>query len=230
VCKHLIPRDLGGATTARAALLIGSVMLCGIGAPLPLSAQLAEGPAAAQTPRPVDQDRIQPGDVVRLTFLSGAGPSGEFPVNQFGTVVLPVVGEYDISAETNRSFRDRVLADLRKVRYAPDVELVVLRRVRVLGEVNRPGVYPLDPTLSIADAIATAGGRTTIAEEGRVMLRRGGEVVDTDLRLDVRISDLATRSGDEIFVPRQGWLDRNLTAVVAGISTVVGVVITLIVR
>jgi polysaccharide export outer membrane protein len=198
-------------------------------APVSLAAQEAPPPAAALSPGS-EGDRIQPGDVIRVTFLREADLSGEFPVNQFGTVVLPVVGEYDVTADTNRSFRDRVLTDLRKVRYAPDVELIVLRRVRVLGEVNEPGVYPLDPTLSIADAIAMAKGRTAFADEGRVLLRRGGEVIETDVRLDVRISDSAIRSGDEIFVPREGWMQRNLMAVVAGASTVLGVVVTLFLR
>jgi protein involved in polysaccharide export with SLBB domain len=156
--------------------------------------------------------------------------SGDFPVNQFGTVVLPLVGEYDVTSETHRTLRDRVIRDLQEIRYAKDIEVVVLRRVRVVGEVNEPGVLALDPTMSIADAIAMAKGRTQLASEGEVLLRRGGEVIDADLLLDARVGETPIRSGDEIFVPRRGWLDRNLTAVVAGASTVASILVTLLIR
>ena len=188
-------------------------------------------PTAAQTApsgTPPGSDPIRPGDVVRLTLLRDKDLSGDFPVNQFGTVVLPLVGEYDVTRENHRSFREKVIKDLQEIRYAKDIEVVVLRRVRVEGEVNEPGVLSLDPTMSIADAVAMAKGRTQFAEEGRVILRRRGEVIDADLRLDARVGESAVQSGDEIFVPRRGWIDRNLTAVVAGASTVATILITLL--
>ena len=81
-----------------------------------------------------------------------------------------------------------------------------------------------------ADAVATARGRTEFGEEGKVLLRRGGQVVDADLRLDMPISESEVLSGDEIFVPRRAWIDLNLGAVVAGVSTLGGIIVTLIVR
>ncbi len=177
---------------------------------------------------PADAERIRPGDIVRLTVWREKDLSGEFPVNQFGLVVLPLVGEYDVSHETQWSLREKVIKDLRKSRYNPSIELVVLRRVRVVGEVNEPGVYPLEPTMSVADAVAMAKGRNQFAEEGRVVLRRDGRVVNADLRVDTKLSDAQIQSGDEILVPRRGWLDRNLTAVVAGASTVLGILVTVL--
>jgi len=211
VGKHLIPIDF-----ARAVLLC---MAAALVLAAPLGAQAREG---------VGSDPIRPGDVVRLTVLSDAGLSGDYPVNQFGTVVLPVVGEYEVATETQRSLRDKVIQDLREVRNAPDIELIVLRRVRVVGEVNQPGVYPLDPTMTIADAVAMARGRTELATEGKVLLRRGAQVIDADLRLDLPLSESPVQSGDEIFIPRRGWFDRNLGIVVAAASTAVTVVLTLL--
>ena len=173
------------------------------------------------------RDVIRPGDVVRLTVIREEELSGDFPVNQFGTVVLPLVGEYDVTNESNRSLREKVIRYLQKLRSARDIELVVLRRVRVLGEVNVPGVYPLDPTMSVADAVAMAKGRSQWADEGKVMLRRGGEVVVANLRLDMLLSESTILSGDEIWVPRISWLNRNLSAVVAVGSTVAGIMVTL---
>lgn len=84
--------------------------------------------------------------------------------------------------------------------------------------------------MSVADAVALAKGRTQRADEGKVMLRRGDQVVVADLRLDMRVSESAILSGDEIFVPRLSWLDRNLSAAVAVGSTVAGILVTLMIR
>jgi protein involved in polysaccharide export with SLBB domain len=203
--------------------LFAAALLLGVAVALAPASRLA-----AQARDGVGSDPIRPGDVVRLSVMSDRDLSGDYPVNQFGTVVLPVVGEYDVSSETQRSLRDKVIKDLRELRSAPDVEVVVLRRVRVLGEVNEPGVYPLDPTMTIADAVAMARGRTQFASEGKVLLRRGADVIDADLRLDLPLSESPVRSGDEIFVPRRGWMDRNLGIVVAAASTAVTVLVTLL--
>jgi polysaccharide export outer membrane protein len=196
---------------------------------------LAVAPLAAQNGSAAPEaregsDAIRPGDIVRLTVFRSDSLSGEFPVNQFGTVVLPLIGEYDVSRETHKSLRDRVIHDLREVRYAPAIEVVVLKKVRVLGAVNEPGVYTLDPTMTIADAVAMARGRTDIAREGDVLLRRGADVIDADLRLETLVSESPIRSGDEIFVPRTSWLSRNMTAAMMGASTLAGIIVTLIVQ
>lgn len=177
---------------------------------------------------PIDNEAIRPGDVVRLTVIRDKDLSGDFPVNQFGTVVLPLVGEYDVSRESHRSLRDKVIHDLQEIRQARDIEVVVLRRVRIVGEVNEAGVYNLDPTMTVADAVAMAKGRTQYAEEGKLLLRRGSEVIDADLRMDVRVSESPIRSGDEILIPRQGWLDRNAAALIGGATALVGIVVTLV--
>lgn len=214
--KHLIIRSLP---------LVLPILAVLAATPAAAQAGSGNGPAAATSAEP-----ILPGDIVRLTVWREEDLSGDFPVNQFGLVVLPLVGEYDVSSETQWSLREKVIEDLRASRYNPSIELVVLRRVRVVGEVNEPGIYPLDPTMSVADAVAMARGRTQFAEEGDVVLRRGGNVIDADLRIDERIAESQIRSGDEILVPRRGWLDRNLTAVVAGGSTVIGILVTLLTR
>ena len=195
---------------------------------------LVATPAAAQQRNRLgletNPDSIRPGDVVRLTVIREKELTGEFPVNQFGTVVLPLVGEYDVSHETYRSLREKVIRDLEEIRQAKDIELVVLRRVRVVGEVNMPGVYNLDPTLTVADAVAMAKGRTQFAAEGKAILRRGTEVVDADLRLDTPISKSGIISGDEIFVPRRPWADRNMPSILGGGTALLGLALTLILR
>jgi polysaccharide export outer membrane protein len=212
VTKHLIPR-----------LALVLLLFLGAGADA-LAGQDAPVPGVTRA----GDEAIRPGDVVKLTVLREKELTGEFPVNQFNTVVLPLVGEYDVSKETNRSLREKVIHDLMEIRAARDIELVVLRRVRVVGEVNKPGVYNVDPTMSIADAIALAMGRTQMSQEGKVIVRRGQEVQEGDVRIDLPLSELSIRSGDEIFVPRRSWLNLNLSPVVTAASIVAGILVTIL--
>jgi polysaccharide export outer membrane protein len=186
---------------------------------------LAAAPLLAQAPS-AGEESIHPGDLVRLAVLREPDLSGEFPVNQYGTVVLPLIGEYDVSRETHRSFRTRVIHDLGEIRQAQDIEVTVLRRVRIVGEVNEAGLYPLDPTMTLGDALALAGGWTELAREGKVELRRGDQVIQADVRLDQRVADSPVRSGDEILVPRRSWLSRNAPAVIGSLA---GLIVTVVV-
>ena len=173
---------------------------------------------------------ILPGDVVSLTVWREEGLTGEFPVNQFSTVVLPMLGEYQVAGETHRSFKEKVVHDFLQRIVNPSIEVIVLKRVRVLGEVNEPGVYALDPTMAVADALAMAKGSGPNAREGMVLLRRNGEIVVADLRADTRISDYRIRSGDELVVPPRSWFDRNTGPVLGAASAFIGLVVALILK
>ena len=201
---------------AAALLSVGS-------APSPGSAQ--EG--GAQLARDAGGAPIIPGDVVRLTVWRHEDLSADFSVNEYGTVVIPRLGEIDVTGETHRSLRDLVIRGLRETVVAEAIELVVLTRVRVLGEVNEPGIYLMDPTMTVADALAMASGASPEAKQGIVTLRRGTEVVEADLRVDALLSETPIRSGDELFVPREAWLRRNSTAVLSSVIGVAGLVVAL---
>jgi polysaccharide export outer membrane protein len=200
-----------------------------------LGALLAPADLRSQAPAPPPGGEgadapILPGDVVRLRVWREPDLSSDFPVNQFGTVVLPKLGEYDVRGETHRSFRERVIRDLRKTIENPSIEVVVLKRVRVLGEVMQAGVFHLDPTETVADALARAQGTSPNAQRGVVLLRRNGEVVFANLRVETSITDSRIRSGDELFVPERSWLARNATAVLGSSAAFLGVVVALMTR
>ena len=188
-------------------------------------------PASSQgAQESVGAESVRPGDLVRLRVLRDSSLSGDYAVNQYGSVVLPILGAYDVTRETDRTLRDKVIRALLEVRFGPDIEVVVLPRVRVAGEVNAPGVYNLDPTFTVADAIAMAQGRTSLARVGDATLRRGGEVLSGDLRTDAQLSETRIRSGDEITVPRRSWLDQNAGTAVGAAMGLAGIIVTLIVR
>jgi protein involved in polysaccharide export with SLBB domain len=92
----------------------------------------------------------------------------------------------------------------------------------VLGAVRNPGLYPVDPTMTLGDVLALAGGTTQEGNPNKLALIRGGEKLSRDLSHGIRVADSEIRSGDEIFVPERSWISRNpgilATAITASVS------------
>ncbi len=109
----------------------------------------------------------------------------------------------------------------------PEISVIPLIRVNVLGAVVRPGLYPLNPTFNIFDAIGSAGGPTREADFERILLVRGGEyyVIDTrqTLQLGRSLAQIGIQSGDIVVVP-----DRARTREgVAMVSSILSLLVTL---
>jgi protein involved in polysaccharide export with SLBB domain len=112
----------------------------------------------------------------------------------------------------------------------PAITVTVLRRVNIVGAVQKPGPYLVDPTMRITDAVAMAGGASSEGKLDQVQLRRGGKRTDINLSSDMRLADTPLRSGDELYVPQRGWVSRNTGLVAAGITAATSVIVTLLVR
>mgnify|MGYP006282429951 CR=1 FL=1 len=156
--------------------------------------------------------------------------SGEYVVDESGTVVFPRVGEYQVLEDTPRSLADRLLEDYRRYLRNPSIDVIVLRRIRIIGAVNEPGLHLLDPTVTIADAVAQAGGATSQGDQNQVRIIRDGEELAVDVRTDQRIADSPIRSGDQLFVPERSWISRNQALMAATITGTVSLIIALFVR
>ena len=173
---------------------------------------------------------VLPGDLVSLEVWREEDLTGEFLVDQHFLVTLPLIGEIDVRGETELSLRERVRELMQEELINPSIQVLVLKRVRVLGAVIEPGIFYVDATMSVADALASAGGRTPSARQGAVTLRRGGEIIEIDVFENTRLSDLAVRTGDELLVPEKRWLERNLGPVVTGLTATVALVFAVLSR
>ena len=152
--------------------------------------------------------------------------SGDFPVSAAGRVVLPRLGELQVASIPADSLRRFLTDGYRVYLNNPSIDVMVLRRVSVTGAVKNPGVYPLDPTLTISDAIALAGGPADDGKRDKVEIRRGGKVIVADLRNDAIIADSPIQSGDQLYVPTKAWLTRNTWVFSGVVTTVTAVILT----
>jgi protein involved in polysaccharide export with SLBB domain len=128
-----------------------------------------------------------------------------------------------VVAEHPDSLKNWILNSYANYLKNPSIEVLLIRRVQVLGAVKNPGLYPVEPTMTVADAIALAGGNTPEGKSNVVELRRQGQKAG---QLSGRsfIGQSSIRSGDQIYVPQRSWISRNpgvVISAVALISTIV---------
>ncbi|HEX8692876.1 MAG TPA: polysaccharide biosynthesis/export family protein [Longimicrobium sp.] len=190
----------------------------------------APPPPPAPAPALAAGDVVRPGDVIKLRIWQEPDLSGEFPVNEQGTAVLPKVGPMNVAGITQDELRRQVTAAYTRYLAHNVIDVTLLRRIQVLGSVRNPGLYPVDGTMTVADVLALAGG---VAPEGRrnqVQLIRGGQRMDIRLTGGERLADTPIRSGDQLFVQQRSWADRNTGTLVGIVTTGVGLLVGLLTR
>jgi protein involved in polysaccharide export with SLBB domain len=187
-------------------------------------AQSAEGPVMT------DGEPPQPGDLVRLRIWREPDLSGDFTVDETGSVVLPRIGAISVASDSPAELRERLTMEYSRYLSHTSVEVNVMRRVQILGAVRDPGLYPMDATMTVEDGLALAGGIATNGDLEDIELRRGGETLL--VRLDRRspIGAAGMRSGDQIYVPERGWMNRYQQGLVAAALSVTASLIVALVR
>ncbi len=180
------------------------------------------GEALGQDP---GQERpIRPGDVIRVTIWREPDLSGEFPIHEDGTVVLPRVGTYRAAGQSPQSLRESLVEEYSETLRNPSIDIVALQRVTIIGQVGNPGVYTVDPTMTVSDAIAMAGGPQASANKEKIILVRDGQEREIELDEQYTVVDLRLQSGDQLYIPEGSWLRRNIPLV----SSIVGLTAALL--
>lgn len=190
----------------------------------------AQGPTDDGDARVEESARIRPGDVVRLSIWREPDLSGEFPVDEKGEVVLPRLGRRLVGEESSRTLEAELIREYERFLQHSSIDVTILRRIQVLGAVRNPGLYPVDPTMTVADAVALAGGANSEGDPERVRLIRGGEQTVGTVSASTSLSGMEIRSGDQLFVPYRNWISRYPGVVAAGLSAGVSLIIALISR
>lgn len=196
----------------------GALIVAALAVPASAPAQQAGGDgneAGLQFTAP-----LQPGDALRLTFWRERELDGEFPVDERGVAVLPILGPMEVAGRPAVTLKEQIIAAYDEHLRNQDVQVVLLRRISVVGAVGAPGIYYVDPTMTLGDALARAGGVSTNGRLEDTRLIRDGRRAATELRETYYLNEL--RSGDQIYVPERSWISRNSTTVVAGFLSLTG--------
>jgi polysaccharide export outer membrane protein len=116
--------------------------------------------------------------------------TGEYGINSSGAISLPLVGNVNAIGLTTRQLEQAVAARMKgKVATEPHVSIDIASYAPyyVYGEVKSAGELEYHVGLTVADAIAAAGGLTYRADAHRIYLRRAGAPSEHVVRLDTPI-------------------------------------------
>ena len=181
----------------------------------PLAAQ--DAPVVAQGPSSYS---LRPGDIIRIGVWGQDAYSGQFQIDEEGLLHYPIIGELNTRDMSLAALRDTVRAGLERLFTNPFVTITPLFRIAVLGQVLKPGLYTVDPTLSVLDIVALAGGATPAGNLEKIKLYRGGAESNVNYEQTALVGhtlqQVGVRSGDEIMVPRKSFTREDWSIVLAG--------------
>src|SRR5215472_15737910 len=176
---------------------------------------------ASPPPLPVDPEMLQredyvigPYDILAVRVWKNVELSVEqVPVRPDGKISTPLAGEVQAAGLTSKQLEGVLEKALAEYVTAPHVTVIVLkmdsRHVSVEGQVQRPGLIPLDSDMRVVDAITAGGGFTAFANRKRIKIIRrqpDGSVTAYGFNYDAFVSGSAPGSN--------GLLQPNDTVVV----------------
>lgn len=173
--------------------------------------------AAQATANPVLEYRLGSGDIVRISVYQNPDLTIETRISEAGLVSFPLLGNVRIGGLTATAAEKLIADGLRNGNFVrqPQVTIALLQvrghQASVLGQVNRPGRYPLEVTdLRLSDLLAIAGGAAPGgADQVVVTGTRNGQPMRIEIDLPAlfapggRERDLLILNGDTIWVDRQ---------------------------
>ncbi|MFH0903445.1 MAG: polysaccharide biosynthesis/export family protein [Pseudomonadota bacterium] len=167
---------------------------------------------ARTTPRPQRVEyRIGVEDVVEVVVWREPQLSVAVPVRPDGRLTVPLAGDLAAAGRTAAELEKEIAARLEKNLNSPAVTVIVKEinaaRVFLLGEVARPGAYPLRGSLTALQALAVAGGLTEFARRNHIVILRtnaDGQVIRLPFDYQAAVAGrnwFGLEPGDTVVVP-----------------------------
>lgn len=163
--------------------------------------------------RRLDEGDFVPGDRIVLevagetaltdTFIVRPGP--ELQAGELPPVSLRGVLRSELEAHLS--------SELRRYFHNPQVRVVPLVRMAVLGQVSRPGYYYVRADILLSEVLMLAGGPGNEIDFKRSEIRRGGQDLHSGGDVRIALADgmsldaLSVRSGDEFFLEQRRQLN-----------------------
>lgn len=171
---------------------------------------------AADTPDPAKPPeefyQIGAGDALNINVWKEPTLSGTVKVRPDGYVTLPLINEVQVSGQTTGQLR-KTLEDKYK-EFTTDpfvtirVEGIASSEVFLVGQVGKPGAFPLSGNETLLQLLTRSGGLGVFADRSniRVVRRDGSKVTEYVVDYDAIIKgdlkqDVLLRPGDRIIVP-----------------------------
>lgn len=162
--------------------------------------------------------RLGAGDSIRITVFQNPDLALETRVSEDGTITYPLIGVVRIGGMTVATAAQTIAQALRDGKFIkqPQVSILPLAirypQVSVLGQVNRPGRFPLETfNMRVSEAIAVAGGISPTGADVAILTgERDGKPIRREIDIPLLFlegaaqkHDVPVYGGDVIYVSRQ---------------------------
>lgn len=178
------------------------------------SAASQAGTTSAHSPATQDPSyTIGAQDVLDIDVWKEKELTRTVEVRPDGRISLPLLNDIQAAGLTPMQLASNITDGLKKFITDPQVTVMVTQinsqRVYILGEVTKPGAYPLLPGMNVLQALSSAGGFTMFANSKKIYVLRKQDGKQTKFPFDYKdvISgkrtdqNIALRPGDQIVVP-----------------------------
>jgi len=140
--------------------------------------------------------RLGYGDVLDIRFFNNEEFNITVPVRPDGRISIDRVGEVYVAGKTVAYLDDLITRAYARILRNPEITINVMefgsQQIFVLGEVKKPGIYPMTHDMSVIQALAVAGGHTKAAKLSSVIVVRkmpGGEPAISRLNISGAFND-----------------------------------------
>lgn len=115
-------------------------------------------------------------DVLDISVWKEAELTRTVPVRSDGKISMPLLNDVQAAGLTPLQLAADITAGLKKFVTDPQVTVIVTainsQRVYIMGEVTRPGAYPMLPNMTVLQALSSGGGFTQFAKITKIYVLR----------------------------------------------------------
>lgn len=172
--------------------------------------------AQSKTDNKAAEHTLGPGDVIRVTVYQNPDLTTETRISEQGQITFPLIGAVNIGGLSVGAAQDRIAKQLRDGSFVikPQVALFVTQvrssQISILGQVAKPGRYPIEAVNSkVSEMIAAAGG---VVPGGADVVSLSGTRDGKPIKLQIDLpailqagnttQDMTVVNGDILFVDR----------------------------
>ncbi|MBM3854676.1 MAG: hypothetical protein FJ399_16245 [Verrucomicrobia bacterium] len=173
---------------------------------------------------------LRPGDAVRVIVPRDTTISGTYAVDQSAHATFPIIGRFNVGGQPWSAVFAPLMAAFRRELREPGITLIPMRRVVVLGAVNKAGDYLIEPSATLSNAVAAAAGAAPDGTTRRIRIVRDDRTIVAHAPRGQEIVEMPMQSGDRIFVQQRSWFERNTTFLITAMLSLTGIIATLSLR
>lgn len=168
---------------------------------------------------PAEEFRLGRGDTLQVSVYDESDLRTDgIPVRPDGMISFPLIGEVLAEGKTAHEIEVEITRRISEFLIEPKVSVLVRKfksqKYTLIGEVNKPGTFSLDTSVTLTQAIAQSGGLSRgqfhgtsieLADLSRAFISRKGQILPIDFAALFRSGDLRydvpLQSGDYIYIP-----------------------------